>query len=656
VSLLNRVAPWLFVGVVAVGVAAVSRPPADGDSFHFSRFAQLPVVDGGRVKPYDTVARTTLTIISSRQTVVNEEGRRIVPTHWLLDVITSQVPTPSDAANQYKVFRIEHDRVLELLKLQPRPGSYRYSIDEIGPEIGKLQSEAVRADGIEPAKRDLYDVKILELAKHLQTYIDLAQLRKIRLVPPAYEGEEWQTFPQIDEEVLLAKARQPVQAEMEALEKQFSELKMRGAKFDASDPQVVALARRYGELRRAVSERLNALRAETYRNELAVMPTPAGQMLVGIFTAYRAGKVEEFNRKVAEYSDYLAANFPEQVQRARFEYLFNSFAPFYWCSVLYVLISVLIGVGWMLRNDTLPRCAFALTVFTLALHTAALLARMYLMDRPLVFVTNLYSSAIFIGWVSVGLGLVLERIFQNGLGNMMAAVTGFATMIIAYNLSLDGDTLEMLQAVLDTNFWLATHVTTVTAGYGATFIAGALGIVYVLRGMLTRTLTPEASRTIGRMIYGVVCFALLLSFVGTVLGGIWADQSWGRFWGWDPKENGALMIVMWNALILHARWGGMIKDRGMAVLAIAGNIITAWSWFGVNMLGVGLHSYGFMSGTLFWLIAFVLSQLFLIGLGCLPLRHWASFAPTTSGTSASVNGTSGPSVSPSARVPANSGV
>ena len=79
---------------------------------------------------------------------------------------------------------------------------------------------------------------------------------------------------------------------------------------------------------------------------------------------------------------------------------------------------------------------------------------------------------------------------------------------------------------------------------------------------------------LAKMIYGVVCFATLLSFVGTVLGGIWADQSWGRFWGWDPKENGALLIVIWNALILHARWGGLVKQRGMAVLAVVGNIVT----------------------------------------------------------------------------------
>ena len=106
-----------------------------------------------------------------------------------------------------------------------------------------------------------------------------------------------------------------------------------------------------------------------------------------------------------------------------------------------------------------------------------------------------------------------------------------------------------------------------------------------------------------------------LEVFGTVLGGLWADDSWGRFWGWDPKENGALMIVLWNAVVLHARWGGIIRDRGLAVLAIIGNIVTGWSWFGVNELGVGLHSYGFTEGVLFWLMIFFVLLTWLWGVG-----------------------------------------
>jgi ABC-type transport system involved in cytochrome c biogenesis permease subunit len=144
----------------------------------------------------------------------------------------------------------------------------------------------------------------------------------------------------------------------------------------------------------------------------------------------------------------------------------------------------------------------------------------------------------------------------------------------------------------------------------------------VLNLVKQQALTADARRQLTAMIYGTVCFATLLSFVGTMLGGIWADQSWGRFWGWDPKENGAGMLVLMNALILHARWGGMIKERGMATLALLANMVTAWSWFGTNQLGVGLHAYGFSKAlaegcALFW--AFNLAVL---ALGAMPLRYW----------------------------------
>ena len=185
----------------------------------------------------------------------------------------------------------------------------------------------------------------------------------------------------------------------------------------------------------------------------------------------------------------------------------------------------------------------------------------------------------------------------------------------------------MMRAVLDTNFWLATHVVVVTLGYASTFVAGFLAVIYLVRGFFTTTLDQDTAKSLARMVYGIVCFATLFSFVGTVLGGIWADQSWGRFWGWDPKENGALIIVLWNALILHARWGGMVRERGLVTMAIFGNIVTSWSWFGVNMLNIGLHSYGFTSGITVTLVIFAVSQLIVIGLALMPRELWQSKLP-----------------------------
>jgi ABC-type transport system involved in cytochrome c biogenesis permease subunit len=282
-------------------------------------------------------------------------------------------------------------------------------------------------------------------------------------------------------------------------------------------------------------------------------------------------------------------------------------------------------------------------------------------------VTNLYSSAIFIGWGAMVLGVVLERIYRVGIGSIVASLAGFVTLLIAHNLALGGDTMEMLRAVLDTNFWLATHVVVITLGYASTFAAGLLAIIFIFVGIFTPLLSqkltpttagasapaaksrtgaataksggsstsssPDIGKALAKMVYGLVCVATLFSFVGTVLGGIWADQSWGRFWGWDPKENGALLIVLWNAVILHARWGGLVRDRGLINLAVFGNIVTSFSWFGVNMLGIGLHSYGFMDAAFKWLLFFVVSQACIIGLGLLPLHLWRSFRRPVTSTS-----------------------
>jgi ABC-type transport system involved in cytochrome c biogenesis permease subunit len=225
----------------------------------------------------------------------------------------------------------------------------------------------------------------------------------------------------------------------------------------------------------------------------------------------------------------------------------------------------------------------------------------------------------------VALCLVLELIYRWGISNALAAVAGFSTLLIADKLSGEGDTFTVLQAVLDTQIWLATHVTCITLGYATTFVAGLLGLAYILGGVFSPAMRGQVGQDVARMLYGTLCFSIFFSFVGTVLGGLWADDSWGRFWGWDPKENGALIIVLWNALVLHARWDGMVKDRGLAVLSLGGNIAVSWSWFGVNQLGAGLHSYGFTDGVGLALLLYWLSQLALIALGLLPKPLWSSF-------------------------------
>ena len=151
--------------------------------------------------------------------------------------------------------------------------------------------------------------------------------------------------------------------------------------------------------------------------------------------------------------------------------------------------------------------------------------------------------------------------------------------------------MSMLIAVLNTNFWLATHVLCITAGYGFGMVAGIIAHVYLIMRCLSRD--ADKTRQVLRGGYGTALIALLFTSLGTILGGIWADQSWGRFWGWDPKENGALLICLWLIWLLHGRISGRFNERGFAVGLAMLNVVVALSWLGVNLLATGLHSYGF---------------------------------------------------------------
>jgi ABC-type transport system involved in cytochrome c biogenesis permease subunit len=357
---------------------------------------------------------------------------------------------------------------------------------------------------------------------------------------------------------------------------------------------------------------------------------PAVDQWSQIFAAYAQADPKAFNRDVAAYRNELGAAPPQEYGATRIgaESAFNRAEPFFYTAIVYFFcfLCSLIGMFGALPSlrslHVFQTSATWLLAFSLLVHTVAIIARVYISQYAPV--TNLYSSAVFIGWACVALALVLESIFRIGLANMVGSAAGFLTLLVAHYLSLDGDTIGVMQAVLDTQFWLSTHVVTVSLGYATTLLAGLLGIAYILYGVCTPGLDRGLSKTLAGMIYSVICFAMFFSFIGTVLGGLWADDSWGRFWGWDPKENGALIIVLWNALVLHARWGKMVGDRGLAILAILGNICTCWSWFGVNELGVGLHSYGFTEGVLKWLGIAAVSHLLVAGIGLMPQYLWLS--------------------------------
>ena len=578
-SILRKIIAWLIPSLCLLFIAsAVFEATRPSTGLDFKGFGTLPVVSNGRVQPLDSLARNALLSIHGKQRVPGDDAPA-TPAAWL-----AELNFKPELADTRKIFPIHHDDLLGLTKLT-RGEEKSYSYAQLLPSFAALQPEAKRIGATDSKTWSPYEKALMLLTRNLTLYNQLKHA--LALPGQGHLESEFTLF------VADSSSRIDIVSEWAEMTEVYTTPSGSGADGWRKLPD---------SLIDAVEKR-------------ALHPATLAFARMG--DAYRAGDTAAFNSAIKDYRAWLLENRPDHLKKSSSETLFNSIAPFYLCMVLYVAAFLCAIVSWLWLGTTLRQAAFRVLLIGLTLHTLGLVTRMMLEGRPPV--TNLYSSAIFIGWGAIILSTAIELFHRNAIGTAVASVVGFATLLIAHHLSLSGDTLEMMRAVLDTNFWLATHVVVITLGYSATFLAGTIAIVYLVRRAFGNV--PKSTATSLRgMVYGVICFATLASFVGTVLGGIWADQSWGRFWGWDPKENGALLIVIWNAIILHARWGGMIRERGMMVMAIFGNIVTSWSWFGTNMLGIGLHSYGFTDAAFVWLSAFIVSQLLIMTLGLIRER------------------------------------
>jgi ABC-type transport system involved in cytochrome c biogenesis permease subunit len=574
-------------------------PPKPPSSFNLNDFGRLPVLNGGRVKPLDTIARTSLLVLSGKQTI-HMEHRRLHALYWLTDVLFR----PQQAA-QYPVFEIDNPDVLGAIGIQ-QTTQRRFSFADLEPKFDEIERQAGQAAQIKPEQRTRFQTAVMNLHDGLTLYQKLQNTLEVagsQNTVLALHRFETQIVPALKAHLHDPEGARKMGPLLHDLERyrfldqvaEFYPLPLYRIPGEDGPGE-----RRWVTIGRGV---IGRIQTTAYH--------PGVIAYAALADAWRLEDPALFNDALREYRSWLKTIVPGDLRRTQYEFLFNAYEPFYRSMVLYLGVFLLVFASWMVRPKPLQQAAYSVLILTFVVHTVGLVARMILQGRPPV--TNLYSSAIFVGWVAVLLGIILERLYRKGIGSMVASLIGFTTLIIAHHLMASGDTLEMMRAVLDSNFWLATHVVCITVGYGSTFLSGFLAIVYIFRRLFDKGWTPELAKTFERMVYGIVCFATLFSFVGTILGGIWADQSWGRFWGWDPKENGALMIVLWNVFILHAKWGGYADGKDLMRLAVVGNIITSLSWFGVNMLGIGLHSYGFMEKAFVWLVIFVISQLVIIG-------------------------------------------
>jgi ABC-type transport system involved in cytochrome c biogenesis permease subunit len=326
----------------------------------------------------------------------------------------------------------------------------------------------------------------------------------------------------------------------------------------------------------------------------------AQDLLVQARTSFRGGDVAQFNSVSNEICAILRnigstnLSYPREF-RTNLEVAYNQLSPFRYAWILMLLATVAmlmhLGSDWRsLYWSSIIAYSFAMITLVVGFTM-----RMIIAGRPPV--TNMYESVIYVGAGVAVFGVVFETVYRRKYILTAAAGVSTIALILADNCPAVLDpSIRPLEPVLRNNFWLVTHVMTIALSYAA--FALSVGIANITLGYyLIRSRKNDTIRSLSQFTYRTIQVGVLLLTAGIILGGVWADYSWGRFWGWDPKEVWALVALLGYLAVLHARYGGAVGHRGMAVLSVVCFSLVVMAWYGVNfVLGSGLHSYGFGGG------------------------------------------------------------
>jgi cytochrome c-type biogenesis protein CcsB len=327
---------------------------------------------------------------------------------------------------------------------------------------------------------------------------------------------------------------------------------------------------------------------------------PATQALQALAAAYIAGDAFQFSSHAHDLRIALRTLSPSiypTEENLGVEYFYNQFRPFDLASCAYAFALMILGYGaWFsVRNPWLTRVGLACTLVGLAFHITGMGLRCWIGGRPPV--TNMYESMI---WVASGV-LIFSFIFflryRTVIYLLAALPISLSLLLLVGQMPLLlPENIDPLVPVLRNNYWLTIHVLTITLSYAAFALAMGFGHILLFQYVRNPGQAKE-DKSMHFWLYRVLQLGVLLLAAGTILGGVWANYSWGRFWGWDPKETWALITLLCYIVVLHGRLAGWWHDFGLAVGSVICFLAVVMAWYGVNfVLGTGLHSYGFGIG------------------------------------------------------------
>lgn len=519
----------------------------------FSAFTTAAVADPGDALKYLPV----------------QDGGRIKPYHSfareMLEIVYGKSTYENRAATEVvmtwmlspqawedkKIFEVRNHQVLEAMKL-PRDQRYFSGQELFGNDRFTLLRQELQAKRETKEKFNPYFQAVQRLENQFFTFQEVAAGRMLKVVPPK-EGDAW--------------------ISIEGMEPEHQE--------------------KFLDLTKAFVTHIGAV-------------TSGGDQ-----SATGAG----LDKAVKDFEERARANNPalyDHEGQIKAEVHYNEFHPFRWSYIFYFLSCVTFMLVWTLAKESLVKVAWVFLILGFALNTYGFGLRIYIMGRAPV--TNMYETVVWVAWGTVLFAAILEYIYKFRVFLVAGTLVGAFSLVIADMAPAVLDpTLQPLEPVLRSNYWLTIHVMTITISYAAFFLAfglGDIGLVYYLRG---EEKYKEQIKAVVTGIYRSIQIGVAFLLPGIILGGIWADYSWGRFWGWDPKETWALIALLGYLAVLHARHAGLIKNFGMVAVGILTFSLVIMAWYGVNfVLGAGLHSYGFGAGGVEYVSAFVVIHILFV--------------------------------------------
>jgi len=540
---------------------------ADTSGLDYKQFGLLAIQDGGRRKPVDTFARETLIRITGRSTYADKAGRKWTPNDFVLSALLET----HDWKNEPMVL-VSIGQLIEHLGLDKTQRRFAFAQLTASPELNRLANEA---HALRKAEKplDRSQQEVMSVTERLALFAHVMDGSAFLIVPASKsETDAWVVPPEFSRYYTDAQFA-PIQAQLQTLATAYTN----GDSFNFS--------RASNQLR----ENLHDLSPPIY---------PPDRQL-------------------------------------RLEYFYNHFDGFYraaWCYGIGLLVLLVVhqrrasgaarraaatAVATSPREASPSRVSalqltgVAIAILGLAFHASGIVMRCLIAGRPPV--TNMYESIIWVSFAVSFFGMIFFARYRTPVYLLAALPVTLVALLLVHQMPIAmPSSIDPLVPVLRDNFWLTIHVLTITLSYAA--FALAMGFGHILLWRYARN--PSAARADAPMhfwLYRVLQLGVLLLAAGTILGGVWANYSWGRFWGWDPKETWALIALLCYILTLHGRLAGWWTEFGLVVASVVCFLAVLMAWYGVNfVLGKGLHSYGFGIGGETYVATFVLLDLLFV--------------------------------------------